>query len=254
MANVLSRVCLADTALSDLAELAKPRPMVDLSEKYEFYAARFRLAMEARKLTNEVMSERMEAHPVTISKLRGGKLDLTDEWRARIAAALQLPEEVLFGTDPLPEPRPWEIHKQQKRGPKIPATNKLIPVFGLAAGSLQGHHSMTNEPVTEVPCPPGLRDVHGAYALETRGESMIPRFYPGERLYVNPTQLAKPGDYVIIQTMLHDNSGTETWVKRLDGENDKSYLVSQHNPEAKIEFRKRYTVHIHRVLPINELF
>lgn len=228
--------------------------MIDLTAKFDHYRQRFRAAFEARSLTNEAFAERIGAHPVTVSKLRSGKTNLDDEWRAKVAVGLAMSEEILFGNGPLPEPKPHEIFISAKRRGRPRAVNDNIPVYGLAAGSIQGAHRMMNDPIDEVTCPSGLRDVVGAYALVTRGESMIPRYFPGDRLYVNPNQRVKAGDHVIIQTRLHDNSGTETWVKRFDGENDKEIRVWQYNPAAEMKFNRKYVIHIHRVLPVNELF
>ncbi|TPM92699.1 S24 family peptidase [Mesorhizobium sp. B2-1-3A] len=255
MAKIMSRESLAALALSTIANLASFPAMVDLAHKFEHYRRRFRQAMDARNLTNEGMAERMKAHPVTISKLRSGKIKLDDEWRASAASALSIPEELLFGEAPLPAPKPAEMFVSPKKAAKLRrAGNDNIPLYGLAAGSLQGAHSITSDPITEVPCPPALRDVIGAYALETQGESMEPRYFPGDVLYLHPHQRVRAGDHVVIQVMLHDNSGTETWVKRFDSEDADSYHLWQYNPPAKISFKKKYVKHVHRILPTNELF
>lgn len=234
--------------------------MPDLIEKYAHYRRRLIEAMKARKLTNEALAEKIggKTHPVTISKLRNGTLNLDDEWRAKTAAAINLPVEVLYGEDPLPEPRPFEIWVSPKRPGRRAMTpaneNRMLSLYGMAAGSINGALRMTAEPIDEVPCPPKLADVIGAYALRTSGESMVPRYFPGDHLYVNPHQRVKAGDHVIIQVMRHDNSGTETWVKRFDSEDAEAYHVWQYNPPARVSFKKKYVMHVHRVLPINELF
>ncbi|MGY6709742.1 MAG: S24 family peptidase [Rhizobiaceae bacterium] len=232
--------------------------MSDLEAKYAHYRRRFREAMEARKLTNEVLGERTGAHSVTISKLRGGTLRLNDEWRDRIARALGIEADLLFGERPLPPPQPHEIHvsaRQKKKKKAAPGANDnhVLPVFGLAAGSMSGIHSMSSDPVDEVPCPQSLVGVFGAYVLLTRGESMIPRYFPGDRLYINPTQAVRPGDHVVIQLERYSGAGTETWIKRFDGETETSILVSQYNPPAQMEFRKEFVRYVHRVLTSNEL-
>lgn len=233
--------------------------MIDLSRKFEHYQERLRAAMKSRKLTNEGLAEKVDAHSVTISKLRNGTMKLDDEWRARLAEAFNLPEEVLFGEGPLPAPRPFEIWQSPKKAARrraaVAASAKpSIHLYGLAAGSVQGALRMTADPIDEVTCPPALMHVVGAYALRTSGESMIPRYFPGDRLYVNPHQRIRPGDHVIVQIMRHDNSGTETWVKRFDAEDAENIYVFQYNPEARMTFKKKYVIHVHRVLPINELF
>lgn len=211
--------------------------------------------MDARNLTNDEVAARMEAHPVTVSKLRSGRITLDDEWRARTAQALGLDEDGLYGDEPLPAPAPEEIFRPaKKRGRKPANDNGDLPVYGLAAGSLQGHYVMTTEVIETIPCPPGLAGVEGAYALRVSGESMVPRYFPKEILYLNPQQKIVAGDHVVIQVRHYENSGTETWVKRYDGAAKDEILVSQYNPPARMNFRRQYVQHMHRVLPVNELF
>lgn len=256
MAKLCQTELLAIPALFKLAGLANTVHMIDISEKFSHYRQRMAEAMGARKLTGEELADRIGAHSVTISKLKSGKMKLDDEWRARIAVGIGLPEEALFGYDPLPEPKPAEMFQSPKRIPKAPAVNdnRMIPLYGLAAGSLVGAHSVSSDLPEEVPCPPSLREVLGAYALVTTGESMVPRFFPGERLYVNPNQRVRPGDHVVIQTTTQDDNMTETWVKRFDSEDDAAVITSQYNPPGRIEFKRRYVRYVHRVMPINELF
>lgn len=244
-------------ALLRLAASANIQPMPDLTERYEHYLSRLRAAIDARNLTNEEIAGRLGVHVVTVSERRSGARPLTDVWRARFAEALQLDEEVLFGADPMPPPRPEEIFRPKKmrgRKPKVPANSNGIPLFGLAAGSLAGAHSVSAEPVDTVPCPPALADVIGAYALRTRGESMIPRYMPGDLLYVHPHQKKSPGDHVVIQTQRYDGAGTETWIKRYDGERDGNIFAWQYNPPARVDFSRDTVIYVHRVLPVNELF
>lgn len=211
--------------------------------------------MAARALTNEELASRIEAHPVTISKLRSGRIDMDDEWRARIAAGLRMNEEALFGEAPLPAPKVSEIFRPLKRrGRKSAIVNRDLPVYGLAAGSMEGAHQMTPEIVEAIPCPPGLAHVAGAYALRAKGDSMVPRYFPGDILYVNPLQEVHAGDHVVIQVLHHENSGTDTWVKRFDGRHGGEVLVSQYNPAAQLTFKGRSVRYLHRILPTNELF
>lgn len=256
MASQLSSYILAVSPISPLADPARISGMTDLKRRYDHYAARLRAYMDARNITGEAAAELVSAHPTTVYDLRRGEQKLDDEWRARFAQAFGIEEDLLFGRVPLPAPRPVEVRPRKKRGrkPKAANDNVLLAVYGLAAGSLAGAFTQTSEEIYHVKCPPALADVSGAYALRTHGESMVPRYMPGDILYVNPHQKVAPGDHVIIQTMLHDNSGTETWVKRYDGEETGEVKAWQYSPPAAIRFRKRFIKHIHRVLPVNELF
>jgi phage repressor protein C with HTH and peptisase S24 domain len=47
--------------------------------------------------------------------------------------------------------------------------------------------------------PPSLADDPDAYAVEIVGESMAPRFEPGERAFVSPKARVGIGDDVIVQ-------------------------------------------------------
>lgn len=256
----MSSANLAVSALSTLAELASLPCMVDLSLRYQHYADRMDAAMKARKLTNEGLAEKMggQTHSVTVSKLRRGHTRLDDEWRAKVATGIGLAEDVLFGDGPLPAPDARDIFvspKKAARRAQRPANdNATIPLYGLAAGSLSGAHSVTTEAIDEVPCPPGLANVPDAYALRTKGGSMMPRYFDGDVLYVNPRQPIRPGDHVIVQVQRYQGSGTETWVKRFDSQTPEEILVTQYNPTQQIRFRKQYVLYMHRVMAPNELF
>lgn len=231
--------------------------MFDLEKRYRHYAERMRAFMDARNITGEIGAEMIGAHPTTVYDLRRGATRLDDEWRMKVAAGFGIDPDMLFGDAPLPAPAPHEIRPAKRRGRKPaarPPATRMLSVFGLAAGSIQGAHALTVEPIDEVPCPPGLTHALGAYALETRGESMVPRYFPKDILYVNPHQAPRPGDHVIVQVRLYDGSGTETWVKRYDGEDGRFVRTWQYNPPGEIKFDRRFVVSVHRVLPINELF
>lgn len=185
MASLLSSKYLAVSPLSVLAASARQLSVMDLTKQYQHYAARLRAYMDERNITGEIASELVGAHTTTIYDLRRGDRKLDDEWRARFAAAFQVDHDVLFGTRPLPAPRSTEIHAQKRRGRKPAKTaNDNIPHYGLAAGALVGARAVSPDMPGEVPCPPALRDVPGAYALTVTGTSMEPRFFAGTRLFI----------------------------------------------------------------------
>lgn len=230
--------------------------MTDLENRYKHYRQRLIEAMKARQLTNEELAARMNSHAVTVSKLRNGTLNLNDKWRDETARAIGLDHDILYGDAPMPAPRPNEVFTGgKKRGPKrkLANDNFLVPLYGLAAGGVTGAHTMSTDVIDEIECPKGLIGVVGAYALRTNGESMIPRYYPGDILFVNPNQPVQTGDHVIIQIERFEGAGTETWVKRYDGVTDGTLLVWQYNPAARIEFSRKEVRYIHRIVPPNEL-
>lgn len=141
------------------------------------------------------------------------------------------------------------------QGPVPPAQRRMLPVHGLAAGSLNGEPQMSDEPIDWRACPPGLANARGAYMLQVSGDSMSPRFFPGEPIYIHPYQPVRAGDYAIIQIQRFDGAPVETWVKRfIRYSPDGDAIVLQHNPESTLTFKREWLRAIHRVVPPAELF
>lgn len=127
---------------------------------------RIRELNKARGLTNEIVGEKVGAHPVTISRLATGKIDLTQEWMERLA--------------PVYDVTPGEIAWK-------PAQAGLRRVR--VKGSLQaGEWAETNEWEEDrqrdvmIPDDPELRPV-SLYAGEVAGDSMN-RIYPAGTVVV----------------------------------------------------------------------
>lgn len=261
MANIVSSAKLAVPAVSFVAKLANTYQMADMKQQFAHYRDRLKEAMKARRIGNEELASRLDVHPVTISKLRAGRMKLTEEWRARLAGGMEMSEEELFGSEPIKvlpgTSAPRKPRSRRSLGDKTmifdPAGRRMLEVWGLAAGSVAGQMMISSDPISEVPAPPALASVFGAYVLMTKGESMVPRYFPNDYLYINPHQAVRPGDHVVIQTHTEDRGHLETWVKRFDGEDDQSVFAWQYNPPGRIEFKKRFVEHVHRILPVNEL-
>jgi transcriptional regulator with XRE-family HTH domain len=233
--------------------------MIDMSERFAHYQARLKDAMKARGMSNEELGELVDAHYVTISKLRTGKLRIDEEWRSRIAAALDVPVEELFGNAPIIQTRASVTKAARGRGRRHAADmifdasgRRMLEIYGLAAGSAAGQTLISQDPIAEVAAPPALASVVGAYVLMTKGDSMVPRYFPNDYLYINPHQAIRPGDHVVIQTRTPDGASIQTWVKRYDGEKNGKLVAWQYNPAGKIEFKRELVEHVHRILPVNE--
>lgn len=147
------------------------------------------------------------------------------------------------------------IPESAMRVPVPPPQHRMLPVHGLAAGSLNGAPHLSDEPIDWKPCPPGLANARGAYMLQVSGESMVPRFFPGEPIYIHPYQAVKADDYAVIQIQRFEGAPVETWVKRFINFNaEGDAIVLQHNPESKMTFKRKWIKAIHRVVPPAELF
>ncbi len=159
----------------------------------------------------------------------------------RIARELKVTVPWLQGEDPsIPE-----LHN-------MPKLERTLPIFGSAAGSAgDGSFSVSEDIVVWVPCPPGLMGARDAYALYVQGESMQPRYWPGDLIFISPHRPYRSGDMVDIQA--RKNGETESWIKEFRKTEGNEIVTGQYNPPSEIRFERSRIVEIQRVLTTNEL-
>ena len=98
----------------------------------------------------------------------------------------------------------------------------------------------------------GARDV---YAIYFHGESMLPRFEPGDVGFVDPRRPAGPGDYVLVQLNSgEDDDVVSVLVKRLVRTNARELILEQFNPPAIFTVPRARVARYHRILRQAELF
>lgn len=127
----------------------------------------------------------------------------------------------------------------------MPGDTKPVPLLGTAfGGDWEGLQNVetTELRLTEIldylSRPPSLADDPEAYAVEIVGDSMAPRFEPGERAFVSPKAAVRPGDDVIVQLASagdpdSDIAGavTEVLIKRLVKRTSSFVELRQFNPD-----------------------
>ena len=105
------------------------------------------------------------------------------------------------------------------------APQRDLPVMGAVKGGSEGFHFNAGEPVEYVERPANLRGVVNALALYMDGDSMEPRYYAGELLYVNPNRPLTRNCFVAVE--LADGQGLiRQFLRR--GESD--VVLRQFNP------------------------
>lgn len=166
-----------------------------------------------------------------------------------IARALGVTEEFLrFGRDTLPP-------TNAVVGGPLPITRSRIPIYGHAAGGQDGRFILNGEKVGEIYTPPSLEAVADAYSVYVHGESMVPRYEPGEVVHVNPHRPARQGDYVVIQIRTGDDE-LAGFVKRFVSRSSKELVVEQLNPprghDRLMRFPSRDVVHVHKIVGSGE--
>ena len=91
-------------------------------------------------------------------------------------------------------------------------------------------------------------------AIYVVGESMAPRYQPGEFVYVHPHRPVQPGDHVVVQTRTDDQEPPQSYIKRLVRRTATKIVCAQYNPASQTEFVSKEVVSVHKVLDMNDLF
>jgi phage repressor protein C with HTH and peptisase S24 domain len=185
---------------------------------------------------------------------RGHKRDVRAANLPALARALDWTVEDLraAGVETAPSPS-TVVPADDVTIPLIATLPKDLPVRGVAAGAIVGAFSIDGI-IDWVRRPPGLSHTTNAYALYVAGTSMIPKFEPGDLIFVNPDRPAGPGDPVIIQTRRYPGDDIQAWVKILVRVTHDTVTVRQLNPESTIDHRRDQVVGIHRVVRTSEMF
>lgn len=178
----------------------------------------------------------------------------------QMAEALEWSVDELIAEDAQPAKRGGERHSEVRRA-DVPFTQlgqlpRDLPVLGTVAGAMlgKGAFQLTNDVVDYVRRPPGLIGAKDAYALYVEGESMIPRFEPGELVFVHPHRKAVTNDYIVIQEPDSDNGGPRGFIKQFVKQTQTLLRTRQFNPPANIDFPMRPGLIWHKVLRGDELY
>lgn len=188
---------------------------------------------------------------------------------ASLARVLKVtPQWLLSGEAPhLPDDAPTAITAPTDLAPNarpapdiaLPTNFTLprdLPALGTAAGSMLGNGAfqLSTDTIDYLRRPPALLGVRDAYALYVEGDSMSPRFEPGDPIFVHPHRKAKPGDYIVIQEPDGSDEERRAYVKRLVKIAGNVLRVEQFNPRATIEFTIHDGLVWHKVLTDADLW
>lgn len=127
---------------------------------------------------------------------------------------------------------------------------RMIPVLGEAVGGVEGKYVFNGTVIDYIACPPSLENVRDAYAVYIDGESMWPRYKPGETVWVHPGKPARRGDDVIVQIQPPEDDGSPPWgyVKELVGWTGNKLKLLQYNPHGDVEFDREVVVSVHPIV------
>jgi phage repressor protein C with HTH and peptisase S24 domain len=137
-----------------------------------------------------------------------------------------------------------------------PTPHKPVPLIGSAfGGEWEAGIELTelrfSEVLDYIARPPFLQMDAESYALEIVGDSIVPRFEPGERAFVSPLSPVRIGDDVVVQLKsTGDPPTTGTYsalIKRLTKRSPDFVELRQFNPDLTFQVPMERVSAIHRV-------
>lgn len=131
-----------------------------------------------------------------------------------------------------------------------------VPVMGTAmAANGDGAFLLnTGEPIDWARRGPGIAKNKHVFTIYVEGESMEPRFEPGELIYLDPTRPVKLGDdVVVVFGSMREGQPDRHYLKRLVRRTAEKVLTRQFNPDEVVEFPAGSVKQIIRVLRMNEV-
>jgi phage repressor protein C with HTH and peptisase S24 domain len=224
----------------------------------ETLADRIQQRLDALGLSERAASIAATGSDGTIRMIRLGKSENPrGDTLRKIARVLQVSEQwLLTGEGPSAPSTP----RSEIRPAEVPYTPpgtlpRDLPVLGTVAGAElgKGAFQLTNDVVDYVRRPPGLIGAKDAYALYVEGESMVPRFEPGELVFVHPHRKVLGNDYVVIQEPGPDN-GPRGFIKQFVKQTPTMLKTRQFNPAQNIDFPLRPGLVWHKVLSGSDLY
>lgn len=129
---------------------------------------------------------------------------------------------------------------------------RTIPVFGRASGGPDGVFEMNGETILHATCPPALANIDDGYGVIVSGDSMEPRYFDGEVLYVNPRKRAHHGDFVVAQIQTEEHGPLLAYVKRFSNRSATELVLKQYNPAKELKFPSEQVKSVHVVIGTGE--
>jgi phage repressor protein C with HTH and peptisase S24 domain len=223
----------------------------------------------------KALAKAIDVRPNTISRWVNGKLGNAEEYLEKIAEAANVDLDWLRTGEGQPrlltpyldalgalerpdEAENAEFQRGLSRGLRLiaaapPPLSDLIPVLGVAEGSLGGSFAFTGQALAFVRRLPSLAHLPDVYAMKVAGLSMAPRYQPGDVVVVDPRRAFKAGDIIVIHTQNHSADRTVVWLKQLVEDTGDRLIVRQLSDGAKNDWSKSIVKSVHRVLTGNEL-
>lgn len=199
---------------------------------------RLRRLRLARGVTQQGLAAAVGVTQVAVSRWEADAIAPEREKLARLAEQLGVPPAHLeYGGPEIENEVDWA------RARPMPPMPRDLPVYGAARGSFGGEEVRVDAAIGFAPRPPHLATVREAAAVAISGESMEPRYHPGEIAYIHPHLPARAGDYVMIEFRDHT-----AIVKRLVRIGPDYVEVAQLNPAGRRKLPRATIAGIYRIV------
>lgn len=206
---------------------------------------------EAAGLSQAALAGRVNTTQSQIDRLEKGERRLTVDWMTRLGGAL--------GVEPAALMAPMEGVVAAPFPPSLPQRHEMprdVPVFGTAMGANGDGAFIINigGQVDTVRRGPGIANNRGVFAIYVEGESMAPRYQPGELVYLDKNRPIRMGDdVVLVVEMPGKGDEPRAYLKRLMRRTADRWICEQFNPPKTVEFDVASLKDKFRVLTLNEV-
>jgi phage repressor protein C with HTH and peptisase S24 domain len=129
-----------------------------------------------------------------------------------------------------------------------PAQFHAIPAYGQAVGGKDGEFILNGNRIADLLAPPSLQGVPDAYAVYVVGDSMEPRYFAGEAVFVNPRLPVRRGDFVVAQIAAEEGEPPHAYIKRFVAREARNLKLEQFNPKKTLEFPVGRVISVHRII------
>jgi len=188
-----------------------------------------------------------EAVKVSPTWLHSGRNDTKADTKIGISTRANIDTDRTIGvTRYLPNAKTIQRDTTSELGPAQQA--RQIPLYSSALAGPDGSVSIGVTLMELIEAPAPIAAVPDAYAVRVVGESMEPRYFSSEIVYVHPRMPVKKGDFILAQVT--DNGGGDVmgYVKRLVSIDDRKLVVEQLNPKREISFSRDRVKSVHRIV------
>lgn len=225
-----------------------------------------RLKRKELGLNQKEFGNLFSASQTTVSDWERGNISMMRNWK-KLANALDVSESAFLEMMS-------EANAESDKGQRLPAPLKLlqasasanpsagtitasptpplgprdVPVLGRAKGGDGGEFEFNGQVMGWVQRPPHLIGVLDAYASYVDGESMYPRYKPGETVWTNPPKPFIRGDDIIVQLHPEEEGGNPRgYIKEFVRWEPKYLVVAQYNPPMEIKYDREMVISTHKI-------